>query len=315
MSHTIFVGIDVAKAHLDVAVLPEKRTCQVVNDDTGFIELIAWLGQPEDTLVVLEATGGYQMAAAAALAVAGFGVAVVNPRQVREHAKSRGQLAKTDKLDAMILADFAQRNQPEVRPLPNEESRLLQALVARRRQLRDMLTMETNRFQQAPKALAKSISRHIQWLEKELEKANDDIDKQIRNSSLWREKDNLLQSVPGVGKVTSHTLIAELPELGKLNNKEIAKLAGVAPLNRDSGKYSGHRIVWGGRAAVRAALYMAVISATRYNPIIAAFYKRLKARGKASKVALVACMRKLLIILNTMLKEQQYWQPRLPKTA
>lgn len=315
MSHTIFVGIDVAKAHLDVAVLPEKRICQVVNDDTGFVELINWLGQPEDTLVVLEATGGYQMAAAAALAAAGFGVAVVNPRQVREHAKSRGQLAKTDKLDALMLADFAFRNQPEVRPLPDDETRLLQAQVARRRQLRDMLVMETNRLQQAPKALAKSINRHIHWLEKELKQANDDIDKQIRNSSLWREQDDLLQSVPGVGKVTSHTLIAELPELGKLNNKEIAKLAGVAPLNRDSGKFSGHRIVWGGRAAVRAALYMAVISAVRHNPIIAAFYQRLKARGKASKVALVACMRKLLIILNTMLKEHQAWQPKLPKTA
>lgn len=315
MSHTIFVGIDVAKAHLDVAVLPEKRTCQVANDDTGFVELINWLGQPQDTLVVLEATGGYQTGAAAALAAAKFGVAVVNPRQVREHAKSRGQLAKTDTLDALILADFAMRNRPEVRPLPDDETRLLQAQVARRRQLRDMLVMETNRLQQAPKELTKNINRHIHWLEKELKKVEDDIDKQIRNSSLWREKDNLLQSVPGVGKVTSHTLIAELPELGKLNNKEIAKLAGVAPLNRDSGKFSGHRIVWGGRAAVRAALYMAVISAVRHNPIIAAFYQRLKARGKASKVALVACMRKLLVILNTMLKEQQVWQPKLPKTA
>lgn len=315
MSHTIFVGIDVAKAHLDVAVLPEKRTCQVANDDTGFVELINWLGQPQDTLVVLEATGGYQTAAASALCAAGFSVVVVNPRQVREHAKSRGQLAKTDTLDALILADFAFRNQPEVRPLPDEETRLLQAQVARRRQLRDMLTMETNRLQQAPKELKRDIIAHIKWLEKRLEQANDDIDKQIRNSSIWREQDDLLQSVPGVGKVTSHTLIAELPELGKLNNKEIAKLAGIAPLNRDSGKFSGHRIVWGGRAAVRAALYMAVISAVRHNPIIAAFYQRLKARGKASKVALVACMRKLLIILNSMLKEHQAWQPKLPKTA
>lgn len=315
MSHQSFVGIDVSKAHLDVAVLPQKRRRRLTNDEAGFDELLAWLGDPAGTLVVLEATGGYQIPAVGALATAGFDVVVANPRQVREHARSRGRLAKTDQLDAEAIADFAQRNQPAVRALPDEQTRLLQALMARRRQLLEMLTMEKNRLQQAPPALAKQIAKHVSWLKKQLQQLDDDLDDQIRRSDLWREQDQLLRSVPGVGDVTSRTLLADLPELGQVSHKQIAALAGVAPLNRDSGQFAGHRTIWGGRATVRTALYMAVVSAIRHNPIIRAFYQRLKQLGKASKVAMVACMRKLLVILNAMLKDRQPWQPHPAKTA
>jgi transposase len=315
MSHHTFVGVDVSKSQLDLCVLPQRRRCRLGNDDAGLGELIAWLGDPAGTLVVLEATGGYQMAAVAALATAGFDVVVANPRQVRDHARSRGQLAKTDRLDAEAIAEFAQRNRPPVRPLPDQQTRLLQALMARRRQLLEMLTMEKNRLQQAAKPLAKPIAKHVQWLKKELKQLDDDLADQVRQSDLWREKDQLLRSVPGVGDVTSRTLLAELPELGQINNKQIAALAGLAPLNRDSGRFAGQRTIWGGRATVRTALYMAVVSAIRHNPIIRPHYQRLKKLGKPPKVALVACMRKLLTILNTMLKEHQPWQPRLPQNA
>lgn len=311
MSHEIFVGVDVSKEYLDVVVLPEQRYCRVTNDDAGFQELIAWLPAPASALIVLEATGGYQMAAVAVLATAGFDVVIANPRQVREHARSRGRLAKTDKIDALAIADFAERNRPAVRPLPDEQTRLLQALVARRRQLTEMLTMEKNRLQQAPQALAQPITKHVRWLEKELKQLDDDLGDQVRRSDVWREKDQLLQSVPGVGDVTSHTLLAELPELGQVNNKQIAALAGLAPLNRDSGRFRGQRIIWGGRAPVRCALYMCIVSAIRHNPIIRDHYRSLRDRGKKPKVAMVACMRKLLVILNTMLRERRPWQPRL----
>jgi len=315
MSPTVFVGIDVSKAHLDVCVLPQKGRGRFANDDAGMAELIAWLGDPAGVLVVLEATGGYQTPAVAALAAAYFGVVVANPRQVREYARSQGRLAKTDKLDAEAIAAFAMGHRPAVRPLPDEQTRLLQGLMARRRQLREMLTMEKNRLQQAPQTLAPAIARHIQWLEDELQQLDDDLDQRVRHSDLWREKDELLRSVPGVGPRTSHTLLAELPELGTLNHKQIAALAGVAPLNRDSGRFHGHRTTWGGRAAVRTALYMAIVSAIQHNPIISRYYQRLRQAGKATKVAMVACMRKLLVILNAMLKERQPWQPRLPQTA
>ena len=315
MSHQVFVGIDVSKAHLDVAVLPQERRCRVANDDAGFDELIVWLGDPLGTLIVLEATGGYQVPVAAALATAGFDVVVANPRQVRDHARSRGRLAKTDQLDAEAIADFAERNRPAVRPLPDEQTRVLQALMARRRQLLEMLTMEKNRLQQAPQVLAQPLAKHVQWLKKELQQLDHDLDDQVRQSDLWRDQDQLLRSVPGVGDVTSRTLLAELPELGQVNNKQIAALAGLAPLNRDSGKRQGQRIIWGGRVHVRNALYMAIVSAIRHNPIIRTYYQRLKKLGKKPKVAMVACMRKLLVILNTMLKERQTWQPRLPETA
>jgi transposase len=311
MSPKFFVGVDVSKAHLDVAVLPERRHCRASNDQDGLTELLAWLPDCASTLIVFEATGGYQTLAVATLAAAGFDVVVVNPRLVRDHARSCGQLAKTDKLDALMIADFARSKRPAVRPLANEQTRLLQALVARRRQLVEMLTMEKNRLQQAPKPLCKQITKHIQWLEKQIKDLDDELDDQIRSSELWREKDQLLRSTPGIGQVTSYTLLAELPELGQCNNRQIAALAGVAPLNCDSGKLQGKRVIWGGRASVRSALYMAIVSAIRHNPIICAYYQRLKQRGKASKVAMVACMRKLLVILNTMLKERRPWQPQL----
>ena len=315
MSHQIFVGVDVSKSHLDIHVLPQKRRCRCANDDAGFDELVAWLGDPADTLVVFEATGGYQTLAVAALSTAGFDVVVVNPRQVREHARSRGRLAKTDKLDAEVIADFAERNRPPVRPLPDEQTRLLQALMARRRQLLEMLTMEKNRLQQAPKPLAKPIAEHITWLKEQLKELDDDLDAQIRHSELWRETDQLLRAVPCIGKVTSRTLMSQLPELGQIGNKQITALAGLATLNRDSGKFQGHRSIWGGRAEVRTALYMAVVSGIRCNPIIRPYYRHLRDLGKPFKVAMVACMRKLLVILNTMLKENQPWQPRLKETA
>lgn len=315
MSHQIFVGVDVSKSHLDLFILPQKRRCRLGNDDAGFAELVTWLGAPAGTLVVLEATGGYQTPAVVALCAAGFDVVVANPRQVREHARSRGRLAKTDKLDAEAIADFAERNRPAVRPLPDAQTRLLQALMARRRQLVEMKTMEENRQKQAAKLLAEAIAEHVVWLKKEIKQLDDDLDDQIRHSDLWRENDQLLQSVPGVGDVTSRTLMAELPELGHLNSKQIAALAGLAPLNRDSGKLQGYRSIWGGRAEVRNALYMAAVSAIRCNPIIRPYYLHLKSVGKLFKVAIVACMRKLLVILNTMLKENQPWQPRLPQTA
>jgi transposase len=309
MSHQVFVGIDVSKSHLDVAVLPEPRQRRVRNDERGWADLVAWLGSPAVTLVVLEATGGYQNAAALALQAAGFGVVVMNPRPIRDHARSNNVLAKTDRLDAAIIADYAREKQPAIRPLPDAQAQLLGSLMDRRRQLLQMLTAEQNRAQQAPPALRREIAEHIQWLRKRLKKLDRDLDDQIHQSPLWHESDQILQSVPGVGQVTSHTLLADLPELGELNSKQIAALVGVAPLNRDSGKFRGHRSIWGGRAQVRSALYMATVVATRCNPVIRVFYQRLKQAGKGSKVALVACMRKLLLILNTMLKRRQYWAP------
>ncbi len=309
MSYQVFVGIDVSKAHLDVAVLPEPRQRRVSNDERGWADLVAWLGAPADTLVVLEATGGYQNAAAWALQEAGFAVVVMNPRPIRDHARSKNVLAKTDRLDAAILADYAREKRPAVRPLPDAQAQLLGALMDRRRQLLQMLTAEQNRSQQAPAALRREFADHIQWLRKRLKRLDHDLDDQIRQSPLWHETDQILQSVPGVGQVTSHTLLADLPELGQVNGKQIAALVGVAPLNRDSGQFRGHRSIWGGRAQVRSVLYMAAVAATRCNPVIRAFYQRLKQAGKTTKVALVACMRKLLLILNTMLKQRQYWAP------
>lgn len=315
MSHQIFVGIDVSKSHLDLCVLPQKRRCRVGNDDAGFAQLVTWLGDPAETLVVLEATGGYQTPAVVALCTAGFDVVVANPRQVREHARSRGRLAKTDKLDAEVIADFAERNRPAVRPLPDAQTRLLQELMARRRQLVEMITMEENRLKQASEPLIGQIAEHLQWLRRDRKTLDDDLDDLIRHSDLWRENDQLLRAVPCIGPVTSRTLLSQLPELGRLSNKQITALAGLAPLNRDSGKFQGHRTIWGGRAEVRKALYMAVVSGIRCNPIISAYYRHLRDLGKPFKVAMVACMRKLLVILNTMLKENQPWQPRLTQTA
>jgi transposase len=315
MSEERFVGIDVSKESLDVAVLPDEGRCRVVNDDAGFAQLAAWLGEPAGALVVMEATGGYQTLVAAALDAAGFAVVVANPRQVRDHARSRGQLAKTDKLDAVMIADFAQRNRPPVRPLPDAQALALKELMARRRQLVDMLTMEKNRLKQATVETAAGIARHIRYLEEDLAGHDHDLRELVVNSPLWREKDDLLRSVPSVGEVVSFTLLAHLPELGEVSNREIAALVGVAPFNCDSGKFQGRRSCWGGRADVRCVLYMAVVSALRWNAPIIAFHHRLIAAGKRPKVAMVACMRKLLVILNTMLKERTAWQATALATA
>jgi transposase len=245
---------------------------------------------------------------ASALAVLGVPVVVINPRQVRDFAKSTGRLAKTDILDARILAHFAEAVKPEPRPLPDEQARQLSALIARRRQLSEMLTAERNRLQSADSTVHRRLKVHIRWLERELSDINDDLDKAVKESPLWRVKDDILKSVPGIGPVVTFTLLSELPELGQLNRKQIAALAGVAPLNRDSGTLAGRRTVWGGRARVRAALYMAALVASRYNPVIKDFYLRLCMAGKPKKVALTACMRKLLLILNSMIKHEERWK-------
>lgn len=312
MSVSRFAGIDVAKDRLDVALHPTGETWSVANESAGLTALTERLGSVRPELVVLEATGGYETAVAAALTTAGFAVAVMNPRQVRDFARSTGQLAKTDRIDATTLALFAERVRPEPRPLPDAVGEELRALVARRRQLLEMLGAEQNRLRHdTPPSVREGIERHIRWLKRQLEDVDDGLEDVVRDSPLWRDKDDLLQSVPGIGPVTSRTLLAELPELGRLNRREIAALVGVAPLNRDSGTFRGRRFVWGGRAAVRTTLYMAALTASRHNPAIRTFYERLIERGKPHKVALTACMRKLIVILNAMAKSQRPWNPEL----
>jgi len=308
----MYVGVDVAKAELVVAARPSDERWSVANDERGARTLAERLKRDAPALVVLEATGGYELAAVAALAAAGLPVVVANPRQVRDFARATGQLAKTDRIDAGVLALFAERVRPEVRPLPNEEAQELDAVLTRRRQLLEMLTAERNRLGQVAgrgrRLVKKSLTAHIAFLERELRVADTDLGAMVRASPAWREKDDLLRTVPGVGPVLSLTLLAELPELGRLSRREVAKLAGVAPLARDSGTLRGHRYVHGGRASVRAVLYMAALVATRRNPVIRAFYKRLLAAGKPKKLALVACMRKLLTILNAMARSGVRWE-------
>jgi transposase len=302
-----FVGIDVSKAHLDVAVRPSGEAYGVSNDEAGISRLVARLKEDSPELVVLEATGKLEGAAVGALAQAGIPVAVVNPRQVREFARSTGHLAKTDSLDARVLAHFAEGIHPEPRPIPEEHVQLLGTLLARRRQLVEMLVAEKNRLARAELAITGSLRSHIAYLESELNRLDRDLADRLKASPIWREKDDLLQGVPGVGQVLSITLLAELPELGTLDRRKIATLTGVAPLNRDSGEMKGKRMIWGGRAQVRRALYMAALSATRYNPVIKRFYHRMLDLHKPKKVALVACMHKLLTILNAMLKHGTPW--------
>ena len=306
-----FIGIDVAKAQLDVAVRPTGERWTVPQTEAGVADLVARLQPLAPTLIVLEATGGLERLASAALAAAGLPVAVVNPRQVRDFAKATGRLAKTDRLDAQVLAHFAEAVRPQPRPVPEEQAQLLSAQLARRRQLVEMLTAEKNRLGTAPRPVRQRIQTHIAWLEQELRAVEDDLSTTLRASPVWREQDDLLRSVPGVGPVVSLTLLAELPELGTLNRKQIAALVGVAPLNRDSGTLRGRRTVWGGRARVRAVLYLAALVATRHNPVLRAFYDRLRAAGKPPKVALTACMHKLLLILNALLKHRTPcpWSP------
>ena len=314
MSTAIFVGLDVAKAHVDVAMRPSGEPWRVANDEAGIAQLVARLRALQPTVVVAEATGGFERAAIAALAAAGVPVVVANPRQVRDFARATGQLAKTDQLDAGILALFAERVRPTPRPLPDEATQLLDALLTRRRQLLEMLVAEKNRLGFAPRPLHRGLRQHIRWLEHQLDDVTAELAAQIEQSPVWRAKDDLLQSVPGVGPIVSVTLLGELPELGTLSHKQIAALVGVAPMARDSGTLRGKRMVWGGRASVRTAMYMAALSGRRWNPQLQVFYERLRAAGKPKKVALIACARKLLTILNAIVRDNACWaspEPRL----
>lgn len=304
----VFVGIDISKARLEVALRPSLDRWTGPHDDAGIRALVARLGAVSPTLIVLEATGGLEGVLTGALGAAGLPVVVINPRQARDFAKAMGRLAKTDAIDADLLAQFAEVIRPPVRPLPDAQTQALAALIARRRQLIEMRTAESNRLGSAPKGVRPGITAHLRWLDTQVARVDRDLIHAVRQSPVWRERDELLQSTPGVGPVVTTTLLAELPELGTLDGKQIAALVGVAPLNRDSGLVRGKRTVWGGRASVRAALYMSALVAIRHNPVIKAFYQRLRAAGKAPKVALIACMRKLLTILNAMLKHRTPWR-------
>lgn len=305
----IFVGIDVAKDRLDVHLRPGGEAFAVARDGEGLTALVERLGGFGPSLVVLEATGGFEIAVAAALAGAHLPLAVVNPRQIRDFARATGRLAKTDRLDAEAIALFAERIRPEPRPVADAQARALAELVARRRQVVEMIVAEGNRRRQAHAGrLRKRLDAHLAWLQKELSQIESDLDHAVRGSPAWRANEDLLTSVPGIGNATARTLIAEVPELGTLDRRKIAALVGLAPLNRDSGTLRGRRTIWGGRASVRASLYMAALVATRHNPVIAAFYRRLVAAGKPKKLALTACMRKLLVILNALIRDQRPWQ-------
>ena len=304
----LFVGIDVAKAHLDIAERPSGAAWRVSNDEEGCAQLVQrWQAQPP-TLVVVEATGGLEGPLVAALATAGLAVVVVNPRQVRDFAKAVGQLAKTDALDAQVLARFAEVVRPAPRPLPDAHAQALAALLARRSQIVVMLTAEQQRRGTTLAALRARVDAPINWLRAERDALDREREQTIRQTPLWRERDDLRRSVPGVGPLLATTLVAELPELGRLTRKQIAALVGVAPLNCESGRLRGRRLIWGGRARVRAVLYMGALVAVRHNPVLQTFYERLLAAGKPKKVALTACMHKLLVILNAMLCHGTPWR-------
>ncbi len=307
----MFIGIDVSKAVLDVAVHPSSEGWQAANDPGEIEALLDRLQALSPELIVVEATGGYENAGVAALGAEGLPIVVVNPRQVRDFAKATGKLAKTDRIDARILALFAERVRPEVRELKSEAAQALEALLARRRQILEMTQAERNRLEHARGAVRKDLLEPIRYLEKRLGKVDKELEERVQQSPLWKAKEDLLRSVPGVGPVVSRTLIAELPELGRLTHKEIASLVGVAPFSRDSGTLRGKRRVWGGRASVRAALYMAAVVGVRRNAALKRFYERLRSTGKPAKVARVACMRKLLTILNSMVRNCTRWNPDL----
>jgi transposase len=307
-----FIGIDVSKSTLDVCIEPVGQALHITYDEAGIGDIVSRLKEIRPTLVVIEATGGLEVRIATELASKGLPVAVINPRQARDFAKATGQLAKTDKVDAAMLAEFARAIRPQVRPLKDVDTRDLDDLVSRRRQLIDMRVQEIlRRGTAASKPLEKSLNKHIAWLDKRIIEIDNDLTKRLRNSDAWRTKDNLLRGIPGVGAVTTQTMLAKCPELGTLNRREIAALVGVAPLANDSGKHRGKRFVWGGRADVRAVLYMATVSAIRCNDTIKAFADRLKKTGKPPKVVIVACMRKLLTIMNAMLKNNTPWNPKI----
>jgi transposase len=307
MNNKPVVGVDVSKAMLDVAVLPSGEVLQFANDASGIEQFRGKLSTAD--LVVMEATGGYETAVATALVGAGLRVAVVNPRQIRDFAKATGRLAKNDRIDAQVIAAFGQAIEPEIVRLPDEDARELEAILVRRRQLVAMRVQEVNRLGLIQGAMRKRVKAHIDWLEKEIDKLDVDLTAGLRSSPAWRAKDELLRSFKGVGPITSSTLIVALPELGELDRRAIAALVGLAPFNRDSGVMRGRRSIYGGRSQVRTLLYMAATTAIRSNPVIQAFYERLKSRGKPHKVAMVACMRKMLTILNAMVRQSTPWTP------
>jgi transposase len=305
-----FAGIDVAKETLEVFIRPDNIRSSFPNDEQGRMDLAGLLGKVEPCLTVLEASGGYEVPLVEVLALCNPNVVVINPRQVRDFAKATGRLAKTDAIDGEIIARFAEVIRPEVRPMKDEDAKRLQAFIARRRQLVQMLTEEKNRLKIAPSWTKADIEAHIVWLTACINKAGNDIESLIKKTPLWRGKENLLRTFKGIGPVSACTLLARLPELGQLNGRKITALVGLAPINRDSGKYRGKRTIFGGRADVRAALYMATLAAVRHNPVIRTFHERLIRAGKLPKVALTACMHKVLLILNAMVRTNTPWCAR-----
>lgn len=303
----IWVGIDVSKSQLDIYVHPSGTTSSFAQTDKGLEDLITMLKSLSPQMVTMEATGGFEISASVALTAAGIPVAVVNPRQIRSYAKAIGISAKNDSIDAKVIALFTEATKPQLRQFPDEQTRELHELLKRRTQLVDMLAMEKNRLAMSRGPVARNIKSHIKWLSVQIKDLNRDIENFIRNSPVWREKEDILKSVPGVGPVLAASLLAFLPELGKLNRRQITSLAGLAPFNRDSGFYRGRRKIWGGRSKIRSVLYMGALTATRCNPAMKAFYMRLLAKGKEPKVALTACMRKLLITLNAVYKTNSAW--------
>jgi transposase len=304
----IFVGIDVSKDHLDIGVHPTGKTWQLMHDETGKEQLCQELRKLKPDLIVMEASGGMESALAVRLQEAKLPVVVVNPRQARNFAKAQGILAKTDGIDARVLAHFAEKIRPEVRPLPDEAQRALEGLMVRRRQLVIMITAEKNRLRKASKEVARGIQEHIEWLKRQLDEVDREISRRIQRNDVWKQKDKLLQSTPGVGSVVSRTFLSGLPELGTINGKKISALVGVAPFNCDSGKFKGRRRIWGGREHIRSILYMGTVAAVRWNPIIRSFFLRLVKVGKSKKVALTACMRKLLVMLNAIIASNKPWE-------
>ena len=306
-----YVGIDVSKAHLDIALGSKGKRWQEDNTEEGIGRLVVQLKDMGLKGVVMEATGGYETSSAAALSAASVPVAIINPRQARDFAKSLGRLAKTDKIDAQVLARFGEAVQPEPRRMADEATQALQGMLSRRRQVIEMLVAEKNRLYLTHEKMQDRLVKHIQWLEQEIDGLDQQLAEAVAANQEWQAKKELLMSVKGVGKVLAHTLLLELPELGTINRKKIAALVGVAPFNRDSGQMRGKRAIWGGRASVRATLYMATLSATQHNPVIKAFYDKLVAKGKLKKVAITACMRKMLTILNAMAATNKPWDPKL----
>ena len=304
-----FIGIDVSKDHLDIATRPTTDPLGFQNTDEGVDALIHHLRPLQPTLIVLEATGRYHRLVLSRLLATGLPAIAINPRQARDFARAIGRLAKTDAIDADVLAEFAEKIRPQPRSIADEATQELEAICTRRRQLVAMLSAEKNRLHTAPKKIRSEIQKHIHWLEKEISQLEKDLDKQIRSSPAWREKDDLLRTCKGIGPITTLTMLSCLPELGTLSGRQIAALVGVAPFNDDTGKHKGRRHIQGGRLDVRAVLYMATLAAIRHNRTIREFHRRLIAAGKAKKVAITACMRKLLTILNAMLRDKKPWQP------